>query len=508
MNLKKKYIVNTSIALVLATIFVSPTFVGRYFGHMDFMQVLFLIMSPAQGGTIELSMVLRYIKIALPLYIVVIAFFMFSYYLSKNGYVYHTRFINKGKKYYLKLKNPKKLGRIMITLVLVVTLVRFDRQLGIINHIVRANRNTYIYEQHYVDPMKADLKWPDKKRNLIILNLESMEYGFNDIKVDGQVEHLIPNLEKIANQNISFSHNKNFGGAQSITGTGWTVASLVAQATGTPIQFTKLNVTYGEGDGFLPGVNSLGQLLQEQGYQNYFMAGSDANFGGREEFYRTHGDYIIRDTKYYKEIGKIPEDYNVFWGFEDEKLFEYAKEELLYISKQEEPFNFTMLTVDTHFTDGYTDPSCLLEYETPYANAIKCSDGKVAEFLSWIQEQDFYDNTTIMITGDHLTMNYDFSKGVVADDRGIYNAFINSDFKSFDETRTKEREFSIIDHFPTTLASLGVEIKGERLGLGTNLMSDKKTLLEEMGYDKLNEEISKNSKYYNDVFIQTKSKKD
>jgi phosphoglycerol transferase len=43
---------------------------------------------------------------------------------------------------------------------------------------------------------------------------------------------------------------------------------------------------------------------------------------------------------------------------------------------------------------------------------------------------------------------------------------------------------------------MGYEIEGDRLGLGTNLFSDKLTLAEEMGFDLLNTEVSKSSDYY------------
>ena len=46
------------------------------------------------------------------------------------------------------------------------------------------------------------------------------------------------------------------------------------------------------------------------------------------------------------------------------------------------------------------------------------------------------------------------------------------------------------------MASLGVDIEGDRLGLGTNLFSDKQTLIEMLGYEKVNSELKKNSSYY------------
>lgn len=51
--------------------------------------------------------------------------------------------------------------------------------------------------------------------------------------------------------------------------------------------------------------------------------------------------------------------------------------------------------------------------------------------------------------------------------------------------------------FPTILASLGCEIEGDRLGLGTNLFSEKNTLAEEYGYENLFEELEKKSTFYN-----------
>ena len=117
----------------------------------------------------------------------------------------------------------------------------------------------------------------------------------------------------------------------------------------------------------------------------------------------------------------------------------------------------------------------------------------INEFIDWVKEQDFYDNTTIIITGDHLTMQENFYNIDDNYTRTVYNAFINSRVVPSNE---KNRVFTTMDMFPTTLASLGASIEGDRLGLGTNLFSDKRTLAEEYGIQKLNKELKKNSNYY------------
>ena len=53
-----------------------------------------------------------------------------------------------------------------------------------------------------------------------------------------------------------------------------------------------------------------------------------------------------------------------------------------------------------------------------------------------------------------------------------------------------------MDLFPTILSSMGYSIDGDRLGLGTNLFSKRKTLAEKFGYDDFNAALAQNSDYY------------
>lgn len=224
------------------------------------------------------------------------------------------------------------------------------------------------------------------------------------------------------------------------------------------------------------------------------MMGSDASFGGRKDYFIQHGNYEIFDYHKAIELGYIDKDYYEWWGYEDKKLFSYAKKKLTEISKNDEPFNFTMLTADTHFTDGYLDSSCEKLFDVSYANSFHCSDNKIYEFINWVKKQDFYEDTTIVIVGDHLTMQEGFYMSGTDNDRYIYNVFINS---SVSVENSKNRMVSAFDLYPTTLAAIGASIEGDKLGLGVNLFSGEKTLLEEMELTKFNEELVKKSDYYN-----------
>lgn len=64
------------------------------------------------------------------------------------------------------------------------------------------------------------------------------------------------------------------------------------------------------------------------------------------------------------------------------------------------------------------------------------------------------------------------------------------------------RLFTNIDMFPTILGSLGVKITGDTLGLGTNLFSDKETVVERYGYLDYYNKISYYSEFYDKEILK------
>ena len=121
------------------------------------------------------------------------------------------------------------------------------------------------------------------------------------------------------------------------------------------------------------------------------------------------------------------------------------------------------------------------------------------EFVNWLKAQPFWDNTTVVITGDHLSMDNGYFERNVAKgyDRMVYNCILNSPVTS---DNTQNRDYCAVDLFPTTLAALGCTIEGDRLGLGTNLFSNRPTLAEKLGFDRFNNELGQASDYYVENF--------
>lgn len=373
-------------------------------------------------------------------------------------------------------------------------------RLDVGNFVASKGTSSSFIEDNYADPAQVQMTFPEQKRNLIYIFLESMEITYADRENGGAFdENVIPELTALAQQNEDFSGESTaLNGGISMTGTTWTMGAMFAQTSGLPLSISIDGNSMDTQDSFFAGAVTLGDILESQGYSQTLLIGSDAAFGGRELYFTQHGGYEMMDYKYAVQNGLIPEDYYVWWGYEDEKLFTFARQKVTELAAQEEPFNLTMLTVDTHFEDGWPCQICPSDYgDDQYSNVMRCSSQQVAYFVRWLQQQPFYDNTTIIISGDHPTMDSNYCEDVDESyQRRTYTAYINAPVTRAEST---ERTFTTFDQFPTTLAALGAKIEGDRLGLGTNLFSSRPTLTEMYGVDAVSSELQKKSDFMEDL---------
>ena len=427
-------------------------------------------------------------------------------------YLFFLRNVSKNQKHkrnFLKWRiSPKqKLASALCCILTAVMCAAQIREgwivLGVPAYLEQQNTYSTLFEDYYQSASETNVVFPEKKKNLIYIMLESMEQSYASTALGGGMDqNLIPNLTRLAVENNDFnsSDNANVNGGLVTNNASWTIAGIVAQSAGIPLCIENKEFTHNfEGEmAFLPNVKTLGDLLLDNGYHNYFMCGSESAYAGRANYFQQHGNYEIFDLQSARDEGKIPQDYKVWWGYEDAKLVDYAKEKITMLAEQEEPFNFTMLTVDTHFQKGYKCEDCRDNFDNQMENVIHCSDKRIGEFVKWIQEQPFYEDTVVVIAGDHLNMD-GLIPEIVAEgtSRKSYFCILNGPEYAFDQDRT----YTTMDIFPTIAASLGAQIEGDRLGLGTNLYSDVPTLVEEMGFTALNDQITCRSNLYENVIL-------
>jgi phosphoglycerol transferase len=505
--MKKSNLIISFFAIFLlfisALIFSTTNYINDNFANQNIDEMIFYLQNGANGASKEVF--ISAIKTSLiPLLLLFSFLSMPIMRIKKRTNIIEVKIRSrKIKMHIFPVKVFYKFRLIYALIFLLISLINCYFLLEIDNYIKRIMDNSTLMDDNYVSGTDISLKFPKEKRNLIILYCESLENSLiNKEKGGGWEYSVIPELESVASKNINFSNTDKIGGAYPVTGTGWTVGGLVATTSGIPLNIPINGNEYTSSGHFLSGAYTLGDVLKKEGYNLEFMVGSDANFGGRKNFYSKHGNYKIFDLNTAIKEGKMLENENVWWGYDDTHLFNWAKEEISSLASSEKPFSFSFLTANTHFPDGYLESDAEKNFNSQYENVYSYSSKQIDEFVTWLKEQKYYKNTTLVIIGDHLSMqpkdffplhNY---KGY---NRTIYNAFINS---AVVPTNSKNRTFTSLDMYPTMLASIGVEIEGNRLGLGTNLFSERKTLVEKLGLSYVDNELAKKSNFYNKYILK------
>ena len=505
---KKKWYIYQNICLYLiwilfAILLVAEEYVLSSFSGITIDQLVFHMNTNLEGSnwsTFLPTLIQAGIYILIAVIGCTIVTFIQKYFIKKA---------NRYRKFNLKAKEMiKEYSLHFITtlcgfVAICIVLVSLADNYYLIDYLAARRIDTEIYDKYYIDTATVELTFPEKKKNLVYIYMESMEMSLADESHGGgKSVNVIPELTDIALENDCFNGDTDIlNGARSLYNSTWTIAGLVAQTSGLPLGINHvLTNNINSISSFMPGATTLGDILEKEGYHNVFMLGSDAKFGNRDVYFKEHGNYDIDDYYWARNNNKLPDkSYYVWWGYEDDKLFTYAKEELTSLAESDEPFALSLLTVDTHFVNGYLCDDCPDTFTSQYSNVLACSSKKVSELVEWIESQPWGENTVIVINGDHLCMDSKYYEDMPDDyERKTYTAIINSSKKEPDTTRL----YSTMDLFPTTLSAMGVTIKGDRLALGTDLYSDTPTLLEELGENYLNYELSLNSTFYDKNILE------
>ncbi len=500
--MKKVLFVIFIIALTIDTVIdgIYEWFKASY--GVTFREIVYTIASPLQGANSGFFLgTLKYVGLRLPFFAVILALGIFLFF-SMEKYMC-MEFVHSSKGGRKVAVNGIRVLRtilfLVITLYSVVILSRIWTKLEISKFISDYNARTEIYEEYYVWPDAGKIT-SDKPKNLLYIYMESMETTYASEEDGGEQPEInyIPNLTRIANENISFSDEDKLGGFISAKNTDWTMSAIWATQTGAAFAFPiEGNSDFGDQEHFSKDTVTLGDILEEKGYTQEFLCGSDSKFGGRKAYFKEHGNFRVYDLYTAEEEGYLTPAEEVNWGIEDHLLYRIAKDELTRLASLDQPFNMTMLTVDTHHYDGWICPLCEDTYPDQLANVLICADKQVNDFLDWCKQQDWYDDTVIIIQGDHPRM--DQSLVSYAKDRMVYNCFINTGYDP-STLRMKNRRFNTMDMYPTILAAMGYDVPGNRLGLGTNMFSGDDTLCEKLGSEYIDDEVQKYSQYYADHF--------
>ena len=310
-------------------------------------------------------------------------------------------------------------------------------------------QKSQLFLEEYVFPDSVSIAFPQKKKNLLYIMLESMEVNFKDYT---------PEINRIMQENISFKP-----GGVDVAMTGWTMAAQVSKLCGIPLNLPRGMENSDSIHSFLPYIKCMTDILDENGYNQIYVQGSDGSFSSKRNFWHQHSVKSFHDFPYYKKNGAVPAKKEIFWGITDKTLYGLAQKELEKLGGDStKPFALYMMTVDTHFPEGYISEGCALsEHESSqYPSVLRCASKQLDSFLKWAEMQDWYKNTVVVVVGDHTWNSFtDLLK--LPKNTLLYwvDVFLNTRNTPLNENRN----YSSFDMFPTVLEALDVKIDGHRL---------------------------------------------
>ena len=491
MKKQKKNIIHIIILALIALLFSGAIYLKNNFSTINFNEIMYSFKYGNDG--MDYSIIFKSALKMLPAFILA---FMILYMLFYDITFNKKKLIIKEKQIYPFSIKYKKL---LTSIILIISICLVLHPLGLFDYVLSNTKNSTFIEENYINPRDVKVEFKEK-RNLVFIFVESLETTMFTKDQGGYWDYeLMPELYSLLNDedSVVFYNKDKSQETNMIEGSSWTTASVVSNLSGTPLKVNLATTIYDK-NSFMNNIYTLGDLLKDNGYYNEVISGARTSFGGLQQLFTAHGNYSIIDentldkydlTMTEKDKGK--------WGFNDKYLFETAKKRLEVISKNKEPFNLELITIDTHFVDGFVGDYSETKY-SQYENAYATESKLIYDFVSWLKKQDYYKDTTIVITGDHLTMQTSLFKGKNAKDRYVYNCIINPVDKN---AKNEKRIITSLDNYPTIVYAIGGTIQNNRLGLGTNLFSNEKTLSEKYSFEKFSKELNKNSKYYNNKIL-------
>ena len=308
-------------------------------------------------------------------------------------------------------------------------------------------------------------------RNVIFVSLESLQSFVINNELEGQ--EVTPFLNTLTNDKDTYY----FSDFYHQTGLGKTSDS----------EFIVENSLFGLGRGavfFTHGentYNSLAERLGDEGYHTSVMHANNKSFWNRDRIYQSFNIDTFFDVESYN----VTEENSVNWGMKDIPFFEQSAALMKDIPQ---PFYTRMITLTNHFPFTL-DPEDMMisEYTSNsgtlnrYFQTVRYLDESVKSFFDDLKEQGLYDNSIIVMYGDHYGISENHNKAMAQylnkeeitpyDSALLQSVPLYIHIPGSGDGKEIDKAAGQIDLRPTILHLLGVDTSKD-MQLGTDMFSE------------------------------------
>jgi phosphoglycerol transferase MdoB-like AlkP superfamily enzyme len=304
-----------------------------------------------------------------------------------------------------------------------------------------------------------------KGKNVIMIQIESLGGFALNQTIDGK--EITPTLDNLA-KTSQYYPNERFVIAAGHTSD----TDFVANTSYFPLTDAAVFVRFGQDD-----FNSLPKILIKNGYTAYAYHGFNRNFWNRNVALKSLGY-----QKFYA-ADNYPKGFDINLGLDDGDFLNKTAD---YIKAQPKPSFSYVITLSSHVpfsTNAQTDKLGVDQSKYPpqvggYLDDIHYTDSVLGDFFTKLKAEGLYDNSLILVYGDHDPILPAFSAGTINyDPNSVQGKEVPLIIKLPNETvgKTYPDKGAHPDIMPTILDLLG--IKTNTLMFGQSLYADSSNAL-------------------------------
>ncbi|WP_405101190.1 LTA synthase family protein [Oceanobacillus sp. FSL H7-0719] len=260
----------------------------------------------------------------------------------------------------------------------------------------------YIDENVKLSDEKSELFGAAKGKNVIFVNAESVQNFVIGNEVNG--EEITPFLNSLAEDEDTYY----FDNFYEQTGQGKTSDSeFLVENSLYPLSRGAVFFTHGGNE-----YHAMPEILKEEGYFSSVLHANNKSFWNRDGMYQS----LMIDHFYSEDAYEINEENSVGWGLKDKPFFEQS---IKYLESMEQPFYSKLITLTNHFPFQLDEEDKSIEpYDSNsntlnnYFPAVRYADEALEEFFAHLKESGVYENSIIVIMGDHIGISANHNKAM------------------------------------------------------------------------------------------------
>jgi len=269
--------------------------------------------------------------------------------------------------------------------------------LGISSESAVSGSDLYLATGTYEQDLEGDLFGIAKGRNLIVIQIESLQNSMIGAKYNGS--EVTPALNALIEGDSIYFDN---------------FYQQLGSGNTSDAEFAMNNSMLGAIESYTYDLyqnnyfRGLPWILKQQGYSTLVLHGYHKDFWNRENAYPNQGfdKFIGGDdfkNDYLVGIGNVQ-------GVSDKEFF---RQSIPFLKESKKPFYSFYITLSSHHP--FNLPEKLKEIELKpedqgtlfgdYINAVRYADSSIGEFLALLKENGLYDDSMIVIYGDHYALS-------------------------------------------------------------------------------------------------------